>query len=206
MATHITDTDSGINSMAYTMESLYPEGTTYLRELVKVKDEEITNLKLELATKTKVIDKNVIDRGVQHYRLKTAYNNIKSLKSLIEDNDMANFTDRVMDDAAKDIDKTLYRSKEKDMEKVRLERIIKEIILAHIKMSGSEYEFCEEGIDISRLEEHQTLISDILVDMNEEDWNGDDKKSSLIILDNHIWFMFADTDSDTDEPIPLNEN
>ena len=161
----------------------------------------IEELEKEIANKNKLLlekENRIDDLSLNHkkYNLK-----IDALEKMLKDNDVMVFTDRIMDDAKRDIEDAEKEAKiYKDCNNC-LSMLVKHFILEHISHSGEGYEFCDDGIDCSRVDFLKPYIEEILEDMNEDDWNGDDKESRLVYskFRNTIEFRHIDmNDSDSD--------
>ena len=130
---------------------------------------------------------------------------IEDLEKFVEDTDVSEFTDRIMEDAERDIED--YK-KEADTNKFVANHqslLIRHFIMENIRNAGKDdYEFCEDGIDCSRISHLGHIIQSELENMNDEDWNGVNKESYLIYEDNEIHYRNTDTEemnesSDSDD-------
>jgi hypothetical protein len=178
----------------------YKECIKHLHKVVDEKNREIKNVITEINGKNKhiVYLQNRIDELTLNHKI--YQKKIDDLKCMIEDNDVSEFTQKIMDDAERDIvnakeEGRIYKSVSNHMG-----LIIRHFILEHIKIGNTEgYEFCEDGIDCSRINHLGHLIQSELETMNDEDWNGDGKESYLIYEDDTIKFRHTDWSEESSE-------
>ena len=147
-------------------EDLYKETIKYHHKVIEAHIKNIKDMKLEVDGK----------------------------KKLIEDNDVSEFTERIMDDAKRDIEDANDEAKVYRNVSNTQGLIIRHLILENIRSSGEGYEFCDDGIDCSRISHLGYLVESELETMNDEDWHGDGKDSYLVYEDNTIQFRHKDMD------------
>ena len=175
-------------------EDLYKETIKYHHKVIEAHIKNIKDMKLEVDGKNKYIVslQNRIDElSLNH---KKYQKKIEDLEKLIEDNDVSEFTERIMDDAKRDIEDANDEAKVYRNVSNTQGLIIRHLILENIRSSGEGYEFCEDGIDCSRINHLGHLVESELEIMNDEDWNGDGKDSYLVYEDNTIQFRHKDMD------------
>ena len=174
---------------------MYKETISYLQNVIENKNREIKCIKLEVKSKNQYIVelKNRVDELTLNH--KKYQKKIEDLEKFVEDTDVSEFTDRIMEDAERDIED--YK-KEADANKSVSNSqglIIRYFILEHIKNCNKEgYEFCEDGIDCSRISHLGHIIQSEIENMNDEDWNGDNKESYLVYEEDTINFRHTDMD------------
>ena len=184
---------------------MYKETISYLQNVIENKNREIKCIKLEVKSKNQYIVelKNRVDELTLNH--KKYQKKIEDLEKFVEDKEVSEFTDRIMEDANRDIED--YK-KEADTNKFVANNqslIIRHFIMENIRNAGKDdYEFCEDGIDCSRISHLGHIIQSELENMNDEDWNGDNKESYLVYEDNEIHYRNTDTEemnesSDSDD-------
>lgn len=175
-------------------EDLYKETIKYHHKIIESHIQNIKTMKLEVDGKNKhiVYLQNRIDElSLNH---KKYQKKIEDLQSMIEDNDVSEFTEKIMDDAKRDIEDANDEAKVFRNVTNTQGLIIRHLILEHIRNSGDGYEFCDDGIDCSRINHLSHLIESELENLNDEDWNCDGKESYLVYEDNTIQFRHKDMD------------
>ena len=176
-------------------ENMYKETISYLQNVLEVKNREIKGLILEVKSKNQYIVElqNRVDEITLNH--KKYQKKIEDLEQFNEDKEVSEFTDRIMEDAERDIED--YK-KEADTNKFVANNqslIIRHFIMENIRNAGKDdYEFCEDGIDCSRISHLGHIIQSEIENMNDEDWNGDNKQSYLIYEGDEIHFRHTDMD------------
>lgn len=184
----------------------HSEYIKHIHNVVDDKNRKIKNAIIEVNGKNKhIVDlQNRIDDLTLNHKI--YQKKIEDLKSMIEDNDVSEFTQKIMDDAERDIVNAKEEARLYKMISNSQGLIIRHLIMEFIKIDFTEgYEFVDLGIDCSKINHLESLIENELENMNDEDWNGDEKESYLVYEDNRIEFRnhnwsdeSSDSDSDSD--------
>ena len=175
------------------------EQLKYQYKELSEKEREIKCLKLEVNSKNQYIVElqNRVDELTLNH--KKYQKKIEDLEKFVEDKEVSEFTDRIMEDAERDIEDYKKEAHTNKFVANNQSLIIRHFILENIRNGGKEgYEFCEDGIDCSRINHLGHIIQSELETMNDEDWNGDGKESYLIYEDNTIEIRHTDWEEESE--------